>query len=334
MEKVIQEEKRRGPSTGLVLGKFLPPHQGHRYLIDFARNWVDHVTVVVGTLAAEPIPGELRFQWMREMFPDLNVLHLTDENPSYPEEHPDFWDIWRDSLLRLVPDGVDYLFASEDYGYKLAEVIGATYVPVDHGRELVPVSGSQIRQSPMRYWKYLPDCVRPYFVKRVCICGAESVGKSVLTKNLAAHFDTVYATEYARPLLALQNDEVYPQDIPRIARGHIASENALECQANRVLICDTDVITTTIWSDILFGGCPEWILEEADRRHYDLHIMLDTDVPFVDDPQRFLKDEREALKQRFIDELEKRNRRYVIVGGDWQQRFDQSVALIEELLRD
>ena len=82
-------------ATGMVLGKFHPPTLGHRYLVDFARHYVRDLTVVVGTLRREEIPGELRFRWMREMFPDVRVVHLTDENPQYPAEHPDFWDIWR-----------------------------------------------------------------------------------------------------------------------------------------------------------------------------------------------------------------------------------------------
>ncbi|WP_372899661.1 adenylyltransferase/cytidyltransferase family protein, partial [Stieleria sp.] len=52
-------------TTGMVLGKFLPPHLGHAYLVDFARHYVDDLTVVVGTLAAEPIPGARRYEWMR-----------------------------------------------------------------------------------------------------------------------------------------------------------------------------------------------------------------------------------------------------------------------------
>ena len=79
----------------MVLGKFLPPHLGHVYLIEFAREYVDDLSVVVGTLRAEPIPGELRFLWMRELFPDVRVVHLTDENPQHPEEHPEFWRIWQ-----------------------------------------------------------------------------------------------------------------------------------------------------------------------------------------------------------------------------------------------
>ena len=118
-------------TTGMVLGKFLPPHLGHVYLVEFAQRFVDELTVVVGTLQREPIPGERRFQWMRELFPTANVVHLTDENPQDPSEHPDFWNIWRSSLLRVLPQAPDFVFASDDYGWKLAEVLGTLFAGPD-----------------------------------------------------------------------------------------------------------------------------------------------------------------------------------------------------------
>jgi len=95
--------------TGMFLGKFMPPHLGHLYLGEFAQQYVADLAVVVGTLASEPIPGELRYAWMRELFPNARVIHLTDENPQYPHEHPDFWAIWQASLQRVLPWRPDYV---------------------------------------------------------------------------------------------------------------------------------------------------------------------------------------------------------------------------------
>jgi HTH-type transcriptional regulator, transcriptional repressor of NAD biosynthesis genes len=180
-------------TRGMVLGKFMPPHAGHVYLIEFARRFADDLSVVVGTLAAEPIAGELRYRWVRELFPDVRVIHLTDENPQYPEEHPDFWEIWRRSLVRVLPAPPELVFASEAYGPKLAEVLGARFVPVDTGREALPVSGTAVRADPLRHWAFLPRCVRPHFLKRVSIFGPESTGKTTLARALARRFGTVAA---------------------------------------------------------------------------------------------------------------------------------------------
>ncbi|MBD2420323.1 AAA family ATPase [Anabaena cylindrica FACHB-243] len=316
----------------MILGKFMPPHLGHKYLVDFARNYVDDLTVLVCSIQSEPIPGDLRYCWMKQIFSDVNVVHVTDENPQEPKDDPNFWQIWYDSIRRVLPTGPDYVFASEDYGWKLAEILGASYIPVDHGRNLVPVSGTQIRQNSLTNWRYLPESVRPYFVRRVCIFGAESTGKSTLTQNLANHYHTVYVSEYARGLLDFKGGHCDFTDIPLIARGQMASEDALVHQANKVIFCDTDLITTTIWSDVLFGKCPRWIEEEGNRRQYDLYLLLDVDVPWVNDSQRFLVNYREEFRDRCIQALESRNRPYIIINGDWKQRWQKACRAVDELL--
>jgi NadR type nicotinamide-nucleotide adenylyltransferase len=317
----------------MLLGKFLPPHAGHVYLVDFARHYVDELTVVVATLKSEPIPGELRYAWMRELFPSVRVVHVTDENPQQPHEHPNFWDIWRDSLLRVLPGRPDHVFASEPYGWKLAEVLGATFVPVDIDRRAVPVSGTKIRLDPLAHWNYLPRCVRPYFVKRVCVMGPESTGKTTLARRLADHFQTVMVPEYARTLLEAQGGRLREDDIPRIARGQRASEEALALTANRLLICDTDLLTTVIWSQWLYKDCVEWVRAEADRRRYNLTLLLDSDVPWVADLVRYLPGEGQQFFIRCRLELEARGRPYVVVQGDWHCRFEQAIAAIASLLR-
>ncbi|BAY10559.1 AAA family ATPase [Calothrix sp. NIES-2098] len=319
-------------ATGMILGKFMPPHLGHQYLVDFARNYVNHLTVLVCSIKSEPIPGHLRYGWMREMFPDVNVVHVTDENPQEPQEHPDFWQIWHDTIRRVLPTGPDYVFASEDYGWKLAEILGANYIPVDQARSLVPISGTKVRENAIAHWHYIPPCVRPYFLRRVCIFGPESTGKSTLAQNLAAHYNTVYVSEYARGWLDPKEGRCDFADIEMIARGQIASEDALARQANRVMFCDTDLITTTIWSDVLFGKCPQWIYREAEQRQYDLYLVLDVDVPWVDDNQRYLPHMRIEFRDRCIQELRSRNRRYVLISGSWEERFHKACAAVDEII--
>lgn len=318
----------------MMLGKFMPPHRGHCYLADFARHYCDELTILVCTLEREPIDGALRYQWMRRMFPDCNVVHVTDDLPQTPDEHPDFWPIWRDVVRRAMPEGTDLVFASEDYGFQLAEVLDAEYVPVDHDREMMPVSGTDVRRDPLGCWEYIPEEVRPHYLKRVCIFGPESTGKSTLAKDLAAHFDTVYVHEYARPLLDFKNGACDWPDIERIARGQAAAEDALAPRARRVLFCDTDPLTTTIWSDVFFGKCPAWVEREARRRTYDLYLLTDIDVPWVDDNQRYFPED--AKRQDFFDRclatLEASDRPFVRIRGDWKQRFQQAVEAVEQLL--
>ena len=146
---------------------------------------------------------------------------------------------------------MDCVFASEPYGVRLASELGADFLPVDVARARVPISGTEIRKDPLRHWDFLPDPVRPHYLKRVCIFGPESTGKSTLAADLARHYGTLYVPEYARPLLDPKGGVCAASDIPRIALGQRASEDALARQARKLLFCDTDALTTTIWSDWL-----------------------------------------------------------------------------------
>lgn len=328
--ETVQEENRM--KTGLVLGRFIPPHLGHQYLIDFAQNYVDELLLIVGTRPDDLIVGELRLSWLKEMAPRARIIHVNDENPS--EIHPRYWQIWEQTLRAALPYIPDYIFASEDYGWKLAELLGMQYIPVNHQRTLVPVSGTLLRSNPMQYWRYLPPVVRPYFVKRVCIHGPESTGKSTLAIDLARHFQTVFVEEYARGLLDFKNGQCDYEDIEKIARGHRASEEALARQANKVLFSDTGLITTIVWSNVLFGTCPAWIYEAADAMTYDLYLVTDIDVPWVDDNQRYFSDA--AQRQEFLDlciqALEERNHPYVMISGTWEERLAKAIQAVEGLL--
>jgi HTH-type transcriptional regulator, transcriptional repressor of NAD biosynthesis genes len=318
-------------TSGLVLGRFIPPHLGHQYLIDFAQQYVDELLVVVGTRPTDTIAGELRLEWIKEMAPRAQVIHVNDENPE--ETHPQYWQIWEQTLRAALPSIPDFLFASEDYGWKLAELLDMTYIPVNHPRTLVPISATRLRSTPLHYWQYLPPVVRPYYVKRVCIYGPESTGKSTLTIDLARHFQTVFVEEYARGLLDFKDgrcDDL--EDINRIARGHRASTEALARQANRVLFCDTDLLTTTVWSNALFGTCPTWLSTAADAMNYDLYLVTDIDVPWVDDNQRFFKDERQEFMALCLQALRERNRPYLMISGSWEERFARAIQAVENLL--
>lgn len=318
---------------GIIIGKFMPPHAGHKYLVDFARHYVDDLTVLVCTLANEPIPGELRHKWMRAMFPDVNVVHVTDENPQEPHEHEDFWNIWKKTIKKRMPKNTKYLFASESYGWKLAEVLGLQFIPLNENRDILPVSGTKIRKNPFKYWKYIPEVVRPYFVKRICIFGPESTGKTTLTRNLAKHFKTISVNEYARDLLDYYKGDVKYEHIDLIGKGHKASEEALVKQANKTLFVDTDCITTVIWSKVLFKKCPEWIEKWSFEKDYDLYLLTDVDVPWIKDEQRYLPTRRKWFFNLCIKELKKRNKKFVLISGSWKNRLKTAIDAVDSLVK-
>jgi NadR type nicotinamide-nucleotide adenylyltransferase len=320
-------------TRGLVLGKFMPPHKGHIHLIETAARQVDELTVMVCSIKKEPISGALRYAWMKALFPKLRVIHVTDENPQFPKEHRFFWQIWVDTIQRNCPNGLDYFFSSELYGDELAIRLNIQHVLVDLERKTVPISASQIRNNPYLNWEFIPRNVRPYYLKRVVLTGPESVGKSVLSKKLANHFKTIYVEEYGRDYCEKMGMDLTPLDFAHIAGGHILKEDEAALNANQVLICDTDLIVTQIWAEIMLSECPVWITEMSHHRKYDLYLLLKPDIPWVDDGTRAFEEVRPSQFERLKEELESRNLNYVVIeGNDFEKRFEKAVAEIQKIL--
>ncbi|MDD3102184.1 MAG: AAA family ATPase [Patescibacteria group bacterium] len=327
--------------SGLVFGKFMPLHEGHVYLLNFALKSCNKLTILVCSLKDEPIPGEIRFLWVKQLFPNANVIHHYADIPQEPKEDPDFWNIWKESIKKHCPgEEFDALFGSEDYGWKMAETMGIEYIPVNRQRDLVPISGTTIRKNPIKYWRFLPEITRPYFVKKVCIVGPESTGKTTLVKKLAKKYKTVFVDEYARQLLdeyvkhaGYKEGEVRYKDIFNIARGQIATEDSQVKRANKILFCDTDLNTTVFWSNFYFKKCPQWIKKEAENRIYDLYLLLDIDVPWVKDPQRPIPkiNERKKYLKWWQEELKKQKRPYIIIKGNWEERLKLANQSINKL---
>lgn len=317
---------------GLILGKFMPPHLGHLHLIEVAQSQVEQLTILVCSLQREPIDGRLRYEWMRELAPAARVLHVQDENPSEPQDHTHFWEIWVDTIRRHVPEGVDVVFTSETYGDELAARLDARHVKVDEPRRVRPVSATMIRRDPLAHWQFIPSVVRPYFVKRVCLTGSESTGKTTLAADLAAHFHTTWNPEYARAYLDAKPTPLDAGDIEPIAHGQIASEDFAAREANRVLILDTDLTSTVVYANHYYEFCPAWIERAARERRADLYLLMHTDAPWVADPQRDRPHMREHMHDLFRRELELNNSLCVPISGTWSERRERAIAAINELL--
>lgn len=231
---------------GIVLGKFMPPTLGHQYLVDVARGSCQKLTIVVGTMPDEPIPGGLRYEWMKEMFPDCHVVHLDRVMPQAPAHEDDdaFFDLWAKTLYECAgTTAIDALFASESYGYKVADAMGIRYIPVDPERQSVMISATAIRQDAGRHWNKLPAAVRPYFVQRVQLSGGDYQGRRQMAAELSELLSTVFVDDYQMLLLRdfRRNLPDYPEhlraeDHVTADRAQAAADQALAKQANCILV--------------------------------------------------------------------------------------------------
>ena len=319
-------------TRGLVIGKFLPYHEGHAHLIRTARAAVDELTVLVCSIESEPIDGTLRHAWVSAAHPDCRVVPVAEEVPQAPEDDPAFWTIWVD-LIRRYAGPVDIVFTSESYGDELAARLGAEHVCVDRARATVPVSGTAIRSDPMGHWAFIPPVVRPFYVKRVAIVGAESTGKTTLAGQLAEVFHTEWVPEYGREYCeGLDARTLTLDDFDAIGRGQVAAEESAAAVANRVLICDTELSTTCTWSEMITGAQPRWLAAEAQARRYALVLLLGEDVLWINDGTRVLEDRRVEHTRRLRAALDAVGQPYVELRGPYEHRRQQAIALVESLL--
>jgi NadR type nicotinamide-nucleotide adenylyltransferase len=313
---------------GLIVGKFMPPHLGHSVLIDAARGQCDELTVFVCNMAGQTIPGELRASWLREMHPDVTVRLIDD----LPPEH-DTSEHWARYATRLLGGAPDVIFTSEVYGDDFARIAGCEHVRVDVARSGVSISATMIRAEPLAHLRFLAPCVRAYFVKRVCVVGAESTGKTTLCRALAKALDTSWVAEYGREYTEskLAREIQVPWrafEFAHIAREQARREDEAARNADRVLICDTDQFATRIWYERYLGAPPAPGAWGEITNRIDLYLLTCTDVPFEDDGTRDGREIREWMHARFVEELEKMSTPYVELRGDRTARFNLAAAAI------
>jgi HTH-type transcriptional regulator, transcriptional repressor of NAD biosynthesis genes len=319
---------------GLVIGKFMPLHKGHVALINFAADQCDEVIVSMSYTEADPIPSNIRFDWLIHQFKDDSriiprLIPDTFDDPHLSlNERTKQWS----SVIGQVYPRIDLIFSSEEYGEPFAKNLGAKHISFDPQRKTIPISGSEIRKKPMTNWDFIPTVVQPYFVKKICFYGAESTGKSTMAEKMAAKFSTVSVPEVAREMIT--SNDFSLNDIIEIGKAHYKRIMEATRSANKILICDTDVLTTQIYSDHYLHEVPQVLYQLEQKTKYDKYFLLDIDVPWVADGLRDLGHRREEIHNRFKHELERRNISFVLVSGGWDAREKIITTEIEKLLRD
>ena len=262
---------------GLVVGKFAPPHLGHDLLIQTALEGCQHLILLVySNPDFDLMRSRVRAEWLGTLYPNAQIY--LPENP--PSNDAD--DFTQREFVRCWLEGqglkVDVVFTSESYGPGFAEHLGVPHVLVDLERLKFPVSGTEVRAQlerlrqnctlqlePEGRWNWpeserLP--LRPEIqtkvlrwlepVHRVVFLGAESTGKSTLTRRMAQRYSTLAVAEYGREVWEHKGGVLEPDDYTEIARRHLALEDAatLELSARarnsspQYLFCDTNALTT------------------------------------------------------------------------------------------
>jgi HTH-type transcriptional regulator, transcriptional repressor of NAD biosynthesis genes len=319
---------------GFLIGKFLPLHKGHLALMDFARQQCDFLYIVICHTKTESIDGLVRKQWLyseQKSHENLSVISLPYDDSILPNTSVSSREVsqkWALELKKIVPD-VDLIFSSEKYGDYLAEFMGIQHIIFDEKRDKHPVSASMINKESFKYWDYIVDSAKPWFVKKIVLLGSESTGKSTLAEKLAVYFNTTYVPEMAREIVEKTNDCTFEmlEEIALLHAKKIAHSISI---ANKLLFIDTDITITKSYSHFLFNQdliVDGWV-EEASKA--DLYLFLETDCSYIQDGTRLIEKERNRLSLFHKQQLSRDNIDYISIGGNWDNRFETAVDLIKK----
>ncbi|GAB2455851.1 hypothetical protein GCM10011375_03790 [Hymenobacter qilianensis] len=166
---------------------------------------------------------------------------------------------------------------------------------------------------------------------RVAITGPESTGKSTLSRQLAEHYGTTWAPEYARHYLEEHGSGYTLHDLEQIARGQLAAEATAAAAAHEVVFFDTDLLVIKVWAEDAFGQCPAWIQRHLEQQRYDLVLLPGIDLPWEFDPLREHPHRRHYFYDLYLAELRALGATYVEISGPGSQRFEQARKAVDLL---
>ncbi len=313
-------------TKGVVIGKFMPLHVGHVYLIDFARNFVDELTVLVDNLPKhiDTMTLSKRVEIVKKQFPDVTVRGIDVVTYQEPEESPFFWEAWRDYIIRNCGYKPDYIIGSMDYIKKLADVIGCEYIMTDKERVSYPISATIIRNAINSYFenktdffnikKFIPAVTNEYITKDIYIVGGESTGKTTISEKLSIDFNTTKIPEYAINYIYDHGRDLNQNDLYNIVRGQLSLQNSLRSESNVFCFHDTDAITTKIWYRKFFGDEGIDFFDNIISKQKDgFYILLKPNLPWVEESYRYFEknNDRNWFHNEFKKELTLYNKNFV-----------------------
>ena len=314
---------------GVVVGKFLPPHRGHRFLIETALSQCERVVVILCGKPLDPIPPEVRAAWLRELVPQAEVMLIDDR---YDENDS---RVWAENTIGWLGCRPHAVFTSEDYGERYAGLMGARHVMVDRARLAVPCSGTAVRKDPFAMWNFIDPPLREWFAKRVVVVGAESTGTTTLTMDLAAALETEWVAEYGREYSVLKQErgetDWHSEEFMEIAREQSRREDAAARRANRILVCDTNSFATVQWHRRYMGTRLAELESFAAGCRADVYLLTGDEIPFVQDGLRDGEHLRHEMHLWFGEALAAQPKPWFLLRGSREARVNRALEILEEL---
>jgi len=183
-------------------------------------------------------------------------------------------------------------------------------------------------------------------LKKIVILGPESTGKSTLSEQLAQHYETMWCPEFAREYLLTNGINYDYDDLLTIAKGQLAledeyattlenqSEEMLEHGEHLPLFIDTDMYVMKVWNEFVFGKCHRFVLDEIVKRQYDLYLLCNIDLPWIEDELREYPDieSRKKLYRIYKDMMVNQTVPWVEISGSYEERLQKAIIAVDKIL--
>ena len=146
------------------------------------------------------------------------------------------------------------------------------------------------------------------------------------------HVRGIYLGDGGEGVIAAARPGTVMIDSSTIDISSARTVHAAAAEADRVLFCDTDALTTKLWSEYHFGDAHPRVAELAEGRAYDLYLHALPDIAWESDGLRFSPDSRAWFERRLKEELAQLDRPVGDLTGPLGKRLQAAIAAVDTLL--
>ena len=317
-------------TIGLIIGNFLPLHNGSLTLCKVAENLSRKVIITIVCNPTDPISAELRKAWLKMEMPNSEIQQIFNNQVSSQKSQMQV--ILKNFSTEFKSDEF-HLFSSDPSSAGLAKTLNIKYTILDADKLSQNICSQTILADPISNWFDTPVSVRLSLIKRVVLVGPESVGKSTIAKKLKSSIiEYPFLPEYGRQYEIFREPGKYQdQEFSDIVNVHGAHRAALLPFSGPIFIEDTDELVTAVWVEMLMNKSLKNI--EKKIKLPFLYLLLDPSVPFIPENTRYFDNEnRLEFFNKIKEKLKKYGASYIIIQGGWSDRELECQKIIKNLL--